>query len=91
MTGPRAAHVVILIPGVPVGLPGTNVELRWDGEGEAALVRGTNGIWDLSPLARRGRVLLWQRLADRPHLGWWPLLPVAVPRIYRAAVREERL
>jgi hypothetical protein len=36
-------------------------------------------------------VLLWQRLADRPHLGWWPLLPVAVPRIYRAAVREERL
>lgn len=79
------ASVLRLRPHVPTTVPGTNCEIRWDGDGEVVVHRGRDGIWDLSPLARdSGRVLAWERLTDRPHLGWWPLVPLARPATYRA-------
>ena len=71
-----------LPPGSPVRLPGTNLELQWDGH-RAVVIQRRGGIWDLSPLTRPGRALLKQRLADRPHLGWWPITPLATRTTYR--------
>lgn len=72
-----------LVPGVPTLIPGTRCEVRWDGDQEMVLVR-QEGFWDLSPLTRRGRVMAWQRLADRPHLGWWPLVALPTRTTYRS-------
>jgi hypothetical protein len=72
-----------LRPGESVRVPGTNCELWWDGDQEVTVYR-RGGFWDLSPLTRPGRVLVWERLADRPHLGWWPIVPLASRNTYRS-------
>ena len=78
-----AARTVELLPGVPTRIPGTRVELRWDGDRPTTL-HARAGKWDLHPLLSPGpaQLLAWQRLATRPHLGWWPLLPVLNPADY---------
>jgi hypothetical protein len=75
--------MVRLVPGCPVRLAGTGLEVRWDGERELAVYR-RGGIWDLSPAVRIGRVLAWTRLVKHPHLGWWPILPMGSRATYRA-------
>jgi hypothetical protein len=72
-----------LRPGVPVRVPGTNCELQWDGDQAVAVYR-RGGFWDLSPLTRPGLALLKERLAERPHLGWWPIMPLASRNTYRS-------
>jgi hypothetical protein len=64
-------------------IPGTNLLVRWDGEYAVNVHRGE--IWDLAPLVRAGQVLAWARIADRPSLGPWPLLPLASRTTYRSA------
>lgn len=70
-------------------LPGTRVVVRWDGEREVAVAR-TDGFWDLAPLAVRGRVLAWARLADRPELGVWPVVAIASRSTYRSGTHTDR-
>lgn len=64
-------------------IPGTNLLIRWDGDGEVRVHRGE--LWDLSPLVRPGPVLAWAQLADRPALGVWPIVPLARRAHYRSA------
>jgi hypothetical protein len=78
-----------LVPGVPTLIPGTRCEVRWDGDQEIA-VEQHGGFWDLSPLTRPDRVMLWERLADRPHLGWWPVVPLASRATYRSRNSSRR-
>lgn len=73
--GIRLMDMIRLVPGEPTQIPGTRCEVRWDGEREITIYRRRNGLWDLSPLSRPGIVLAWQRLAEWPHLGWWPIVP----------------
>lgn len=80
--GPGQPRMVRLRPGQPTRIPGTGCELWWDGD-QAVTVYRRGGFWDLSPLTRPGRVLAWQRLADRPHLGWWPIMPLTCRNTYR--------
>ncbi|QSB14033.1 hypothetical protein JQS43_21220 [Natronosporangium hydrolyticum] len=80
---PGQVGMARLVPGRPVRLPGTSVEVWWDGDQQLMVYRRA-GVWDLSAAVRVGRVLAWTRLADRRHLGWWPLLPLGRRSIYRA-------
>jgi hypothetical protein len=66
-----------LPPHQPTRLPGTGVELRWDGSTPIVIGRGLDGVWDVSPGIRGGEVLLWERITGRPQLGWWPIVPIA--------------
>lgn len=43
-----------------------------------------DGIWDLSPLTRHGRVLAWAAFTDQPRVRPWPLLPPARRTGYRS-------
>lgn len=82
--GIRLMDMIRLVPGEPTQIPGTRCEVRWDGEREITVYRRRDGLWDLSPLSRRGIVLAWQRLAERPHLGWWPIVPLTSRTTYRS-------
>lgn len=70
---------VRLLPGMPVRMPGTNVEVRWEGREAVTVHQWPDGTWDLSALAGAGCVPAYQRLVTRPHLGWWPLHTGRVP------------
>lgn len=64
-------------------IPGTKLMIRWDGDSEVDVHRGQ--VWDLSPLVRADRVLAWARIADRPSLGAWPIVPLTWRTTYRSA------
>jgi hypothetical protein len=72
-----AVDGLTLPPGQPTQLPGTGVELRWDGGSPIVIGRTADGIWDVSPGVRSGEVLLWERITSRPHLGWWPVVSIS--------------
>lgn len=70
-------------------LPGTTVVVWWDGE-QAITVARQGEFWSLAPLAVPGRVLAWARLADRPELGAWPIVPLGRRAVYRSPRGRER-
>jgi hypothetical protein len=45
----------------------------WLADGQEFPVYQWDGIWDLSPLARPGRVLAWVAFADQPEVTPSPL------------------
>lgn len=74
-------QTVGLLPGRWTPLPGTGLLVWWDGEQEVTVPR-EGGFWNLARLAVPGRVLAWARLADRPELGAWPIMPVVSRATY---------
>lgn len=77
----NAPTFVTLHPHRWTPVPGTRLLVRWDGE-EAVDVR-VDGVVDLSPLVRPGKVLAWVGIAGRPGLGAWPLVPLPRRTTYR--------
>jgi hypothetical protein len=75
--------IVTLRPHRWTPIPGTRLHIRWDGDDEVRVHRAE--FWDLSPLVRRGRVLAWARIADRPALGAWPIVPLTSRTTYRSS------
>lgn len=63
-------------------IPGTGVAVRWDGELTVTVER-RGSFWDFTALARHGPVFAWVRLAGRPELGMWPIVPLAARRAAR--------
>lgn len=83
------ATMVGLRPGEATLLPGTHLEVRWDGEQSIAVYQRHDGIWELGPLTHRGVILAWARLADHPKLPWWPLTPIGRPATYVTSARGD--
>lgn len=82
-----APEMIKLIPHRWTPIPDTNLVVRWDGEQEVIVWR-CGGFWNLAPLVRLGRVLAWARLADRPDLGSWPIMPLTRRNTYGARGRR---
>jgi hypothetical protein len=81
-------RLVTLHPHQWTPLPETNVTVWLDDDPELTVYQW-DGIWDLSPLTRSGRVLAWAAFADQPAVRPWPLLPPPRCTRYRSAHGSE--